>query len=519
MRKFSYILILILVSSLFSQFRMYSDYDRWQKVVDRIPKAGLKLLINPALQMGTVTSVNNRSLNLQLGANIYDESSQSMTMGKLYRLYFDSDAENGSVSLSNATISDTNIYLGSNLKYLHTNSSSGVWSWSTTANITNIDFREVLNAVKPSNFVEDFSKGGARYGVDLIGLRGDQNDPSFWSASWHATTPIPEDEGFKFTDDGTNSIALRSFSPYLFEDIENGAIYRLSGFIKNINAITGGFIRAKDEDNNIILTTSETVAFQEWTYVESYCRIPAATERVRIMLFISTDGTGTQYVAFRDIKFEKVVNGNHGIMMNNLEDDQPAHPAAFKYNGIDQYVDFGDVCDVGLNPFILFAWIKTDATTPTALRNIFDKRDKALASGGKGYSLTQENQFDRLGFGMGDGTNFVPTYSDFSTFPINDNEWHFVAIVCDRKNAIGYIDGVKGLTVDVSSIGDISTTGNLVIGRQSFGTDEYWEDFVGLSGIYIFDGQDGAPNDLTESMEKWLIKEIYNITDGLYLQE
>jgi len=282
-------------------------------------------------------------------------------------------------------------------------------NWADTGHYVifdNVSIRPVLNAVQPANFVEDFSKGGARYVEITAANQGTQSTSQIYANSTKTNY---------YWGDGSSAEVIGDF---------------------------------------------------------------------------------------------RVTNGNHGIMMNDLEDDQPAHPAAFKYNGIDQYVDFGDVCDVGLNPFILFAWIKTDATTPTALRNIFDKRDEVLASGGKGYSLTQENQFDRLGFGMGDGTNFVPTYSDFSTFPINDNEWHFVAIVCDRKNAIGYIDGVKGLTVDVSSIGDISTTGNLVIGRQSFGTDEYWEDFIGLSGIYIFDGQDGAPAKMPERVER-LIEYIY----------
>jgi len=73
MKKFVYLLVLILISSIYPQFgrwNNYHNYSSWKKVLEQIPKPGLKLLVNPALQMGTTTSINSRSLNLKLGNNI-----------------------------------------------------------------------------------------------------------------------------------------------------------------------------------------------------------------------------------------------------------------------------------------------------------------------------------------------------------------------------------------------------------------------------------------------------------------
>jgi len=73
MKRIIYLLILILISSIYPQFgrwNNYHNYSSWKKVLEQIPKPGLKLLVNPALQMGTTTGINSRSLNLQLGDNI-----------------------------------------------------------------------------------------------------------------------------------------------------------------------------------------------------------------------------------------------------------------------------------------------------------------------------------------------------------------------------------------------------------------------------------------------------------------
>jgi len=275
----------------------------------------------------------------------------------------------------------------------------------------NISIRPVLNAVQPANFVEDFSKGGARY-IEITA----------------------ENQGTQSTSQ----------------------IY-----------------------------ANSTMTNYYW-------------------------GDGSSAEVIGDFR---VTNGNHGIMMNNLADDQPTHPAAWKFNGIDQYVNFGNVCNVGAHDFILFAWV-CSSNIEYDWRDVISKNE---TDGEKSFWFGQHSVNGAFRFGIySDGSTEINLDTDANF--ITNNEWVFVACVFDGHYQKIYRNGsLYAQSVDLSGTSVHTGTSHLMIGGKSYGNNWYGE--IGLSGIYIFDGQDGAPNDLTESMEKWLIKEIYNITDGLYLQE
>jgi len=272
----------------------------------------------------------------------------------------------------------------------------------------NVSVRPVLNAVKPVNFVEDFSKGGARYVEITAENQGTQSTSQIYANSTKTNY---------YWGDGSSAEVIGDF---------------------------------------------------------------------------------------------RVTNGNHGIMINNLEDDQPAHPAAFKYNGIDQYVNFGDVCNVGTNDFIVFVWFEQE---------VFGVPHYIIAKGGyqtgAGYHIRIAATNQSV-FAVSDGTNYI---EEFPFIP--PRKFNFVAMAWDysAKTMRIYFDGSLVQTVTNTNItGSLNTTVPFNMGAKSSGIQR-WGGKIGLSGIYIFDGQDGAPNDLTESMGKKLIREIYNITDGLYLQE
>jgi len=269
----------------------------------------------------------------------------------------------------------------------------------------NVFVRPVLNAVKPANFVEDFSKGGAKYVEITAENQGTQSTSQIYANSTKTNY---------YWGDGSSAEVIGDF---------------------------------------------------------------------------------------------RVTNGNHGIMMNDLEDDQPAYPAAWKYNGIDQYVDFKNVCNVGTNDFILFAWAEACPVDD----NYYTVLGKQ-GFGATGYNIHWKNTY-RFNLSFGEIQLNISASDSYTGM-------NFVAVVKSKQYVRLYVNGVLKAENTSWEYLDSNFDNNAIFSIGAWvRSKNFYPAKIGLSGIYIFDGQDGAPNDLTESMEKWLIKEIYNITDGLYLQE
>jgi len=270
----------------------------------------------------------------------------------------------------------------------------------------NISVRPVLNAVKPANFVEDFSKGGARYVEITAENQGTQSTSQIYANSTKTNY---------YWGDGSSAEVIGDF---------------------------------------------------------------------------------------------RVINGNHGIMMNNLEDDQPAHPASWKFNGINQYMNFGDILDLKSYDWLFADWVKDD--------NLASKYFISKYEDANNYWYIGTDASGNIVAKAVDGGTMIWDYVS-QTALIND-DWNFIAVARVGSNIKMWINGIEvNVTANTAvQSGSVENAGNLY--KMRFNTT-YSDGYDGIYPIYIFDGQDGAPNDLTESMEKKLIKDIYNITDGLYLQE
>ena len=127
-------------------------------------------------------------------------------------------------------------------------------------------------------------------------------------------------------------------------------------------------------------------------------------------------------------------------------------------------INFGAATD-----FSISVWVKLSAIS--AVKHVIDKRDTAVAAGGKGYDLALTDAGVPYWI-MGDGTNYVNGSS--GSKQVDDDAWHQIAVVCDRDgNATIYVDGVTDGVVDISAIGDCDHTTDLTIGRQSYATSGY----------------------------------------------
>jgi hypothetical protein len=193
-------------------------------------------------------------------------------------------------------------------------------------------------------------------------------------------------------------------------------------------------------------------------------------------------------------------------MKADQEADQPTHPRALEYNGVDQYVDFGDVLDPELNDFLMFGWVKFPVLTSMRIMAKYEDDNNRL--------LFSFDATDKIAIYARDAATIAWNYISTAALTQTD-QWIFVAAVVDRASqfAKAYVDGVEiALTettqVDTTTV--IDNAGTFKIGREN---SAYSDGQIGLAGMYIF------PGGLPTNYENAIITKIYNETKGYYLDE
>jgi len=369
----------------------------------------------------------------------------------------------------------------------------------------NISIRPVLNANQIPNFVEDFSQGGAVYGDELVINGGFEN----------YSNPSSQPDNWGIYNWGTNTYSESRVSGYKGDfayrvDITNYTDGR-AGIKQSLN-ISGKFIKLEfyargTTTNNYLgdglsfyINPNLTTSWQKFTYFG----IPSAN-----ILYIGAGSLG--WMEVDEISIKEVSNGNHGLTVGSLEADQPAHPAAFTFDGIDDYVDFGDVADVGTNDFIVWLWFKT-SNDVTNTQFLFSKGQE---SSGTGYGYAAFIQSGLLKFRVSALVGSPVYYIDINT-PISANQTYFGAFVVDRDGfAKIYLDTIEKVSTTNVNNNDIQSASPLHFGKASFATSYYLNGFIGIAGIYIFDGQNGAPSSLPSDVDNF-IKRIYRATKKWY---
>lgn len=145
---------------------------------------------------------------------------------------------------------------------------------------------------------------------------------------------------------------------------------------------------------------------------------------------------------------------------------------ALSFDGVDDYVEVAHAADIDMlgncvldvaDSFTIDAWIRTSSTV--SLQTILDKRTHPNdPNRPTGYHLYLAN--GRVGLQMGDGVTF--TNFTAPSAPVNDGQWHFIAVVVKRcRPGFGniYVDGqlVHTFTPVLSSL---SNNASLLIGKR-----------------------------------------------------
>ncbi|MFX1482435.1 MAG: DUF2341 domain-containing protein [Promethearchaeota archaeon] len=146
-------------------------------------------------------------------------------------------------------------------------------------------------------------------------------------------------------------------------------------------------------------------------------------------------------------------------------------------DGVDDYIDFGNPVDnhldFGVNEFTFSIWIIVDGGTGD-FQDIIYKG--STGSTDPGYSLCTNVAATRAEALVNDGVDRISsTYVDFSL-----NSWIYYVVTVDRSDNLMryYMNGNLAATpVDVSMVGDITSTRNLEISRGSASVNGSLDEF------------------------------------------
>jgi len=187
--------------------------------------------------------------------------------------------------------------------------------------------------------------------------------------------------------------------------------------------------------------------------------------------------------------------GNYGMVIGATWTEAGKVGGAFKFNGVDSYIDCGkrQSLNLGTSDFTIGAWIKTEATG--RLQWIISSGAYGKGKGSFDLVITPDNLLQagyrwRTPSGV---HQYKGRTSALSPTPLNDGRWHYIAMVVKRDFQGGiprlYIDGVEDRYGDIASKGTaktmvINNDDPLFIGAKSPTPSGYFKGLIDEVRIY-----------------------------------
>ena len=164
-----------------------------------------------------------------------------------------------------------------------------------------------------------------------------------------------------------------------------------------------------------------------------------------------------------------------GLVLRHDYKDRPVEPVssgAASFNGTSDYIDMGDVCDLGTGDFSISCWVNLGSTTTSQ------------------YIISKYVDADNFWYLRTQGSSQIQFYSKVSGSDVIDrgtgtslagNTWHHVAITADRGTATkSYINGVE-MGSGASSATDLDNAASLYFGRAG---SDYIGGYIANVGIW-----------------------------------
>jgi len=225
---------------------------------------------------------------------------------------------------------------------------------------------------------------------------------------------------------------------------------------------------------NRSVSASEMLALYNQNLPKAFDKLPSAlqpsdTSCVLALNLDSVDDTAVDQSTYGN---DGTKNGGVAATGSEIDIDEldaSTQGSTLLLNGSSQYVDYGDVNDIGTGDAGISIAFKTSGNGG-ANQMLVTK----LGSGATSYfQLLLLGATGKLQFDMAvDGSNYYDGMSTVSS-GFDDDAWHFVTIDTNRANNIPkvYVDGVEeaitvGSVVGTVATGDIGNASNLMVGRR-----------------------------------------------------
>ena len=132
-------------------------------------------------------------------------------------------------------------------------------------------------------------------------------------------------------------------------------------------------------------------------------------------------------------------------------------------DGMDDYVNFGNVFNMGKSDFTISFWFKKGDPEDKSVSLLFKGKEKKR---GPGYGFLLRETGGQLKFTISDGKDIIQTVGP----PIFDNKWHHVVGVRGGGKVKLYLDGKLVSEVE-DTIGSVDNNENFIIGKMGYGNN------------------------------------------------
>jgi hypothetical protein len=144
-----------------------------------------------------------------------------------------------------------------------------------------------------------------------------------------------------------------------------------------------------------------------------------------------------------------LIGGNNGSLTNmDATNHSSTNGGIFTFDGGDEYVDYGDVINIGTNDFTISVWVRLSSTISDSYAVI---AGKSYAGAGNRYSFLVDTTSKINAFIADTNSGILST----GTTALSTNTWYMLTVVFDRDGNVSmYIND----TIDtVASNADISS--------------------------------------------------------------
>ena len=222
-------------------------------------------------------------------------------------------------------------------------------------------------------------------------------------------------------------------------------------------------------DSDTIKNPNLTTSFQDYEFNFTY-DYPSSNDTMYIGFQHTDSDVDSNDIYYMDdmeiYKLESFGNNNHGQIYSGR---------GLEFDGVTDYLDAGDVVDMGTNSLTLALWAKGN-TSSVHGSHLLTKQENYNANT-LGYGLYWRHSENRVVFNVGDGSDGTRI-----TYDLEANTWYRFVGTYNSSTGVGilYVNGVQVGTATDTDIGNLDNSENLKLG----GTSVYFDGMMSDAQVW-----------------------------------